>query len=62
MMVRSLSSPEGIDILGALVVSVLTLWWMVRLVARVFRSNLLRPDSSVSFIAFLRDLWRPRQT
>jgi hypothetical protein len=43
------------------VVSVLTLWWMVRLVARVFRSNLLRPDSSTSFIAFLRDLWRPRQ-
>jgi ABC-2 type transport system permease protein len=62
MMVRSLSSPDGIDILGALVVSLLTLWWMVRLVARVFRSNLLRPDSSVSFIAFLRDLWRPRQT
>lgn len=62
MMVRSLSAPDGIDILGALVVSALTLWWMVRLVARVFRSNLLRPDSSVSFIAFLRDLWRPRQT
>jgi ABC-2 type transport system permease protein len=61
MMVRSLSAPEGIDILGALVVSVLTLWWMVRLVARVFRANLLRPDSSVSFTAFLRDLWRPRQ-
>jgi hypothetical protein len=35
---------------------------MVRLVARVFRSNLLRPDSSVSFLAFLRDLWRARQT
>lgn len=61
MMVRSLSAPEGIDILGALVVSVLTLWWMVRLVARVFRANLLRPDSSISFTAFLRDLWRPRQ-
>jgi ABC-2 type transport system permease protein len=61
MMVRSLSTPEGIDILGALVVSVLTLWWMIRLVARVFRANLLRPDSSVSFLGFLRDLWRPRQ-
>jgi ABC-2 type transport system permease protein len=62
MMVRSLSTPNGIDILGALIVSILTLWWMVRLVARVFRANLLRPDSSVSFLAFLRDLWRPRQT
>lgn len=61
MMVRSLSAPDGIDILGSLVVSVLTLWWMVRLVARVFRANLLRPDSTVSFLAFLRDLWRPRQ-
>ena len=61
MMVRSLSTPDGIDILGALVVSLLTLWWMIRLVARVFRANLLRPDSSTSFTAFLRDLWRPRQ-
>jgi ABC-2 type transport system permease protein len=60
MMVRTLSAPEGIDILGALVVSLLTLWWMVRLVARVFRANLLRPDSSLSFTAFLRDLFRPR--
>jgi ABC-2 type transport system permease protein len=61
MMVRTLSAPEGIDILAALVVSLLTLWWMVRLVARVFRANLLRPDSSLSFTAFLRDLFRPRQ-
>ncbi len=61
MMIRSLSEPEGIDVLGALVVSFLTLWWMVRLVARVFRANLLRPDSTASFTAFLRDLWRPRQ-
>lgn len=58
MMVRSLSSPEGLDVLGALAVSILTLWWMVRLVARVFRANLLRPDGSASFLAFLRDLWR----
>jgi ABC-2 type transport system permease protein len=61
MMVRTLSAPEGIDILAALVVSLLTLWWMVRLVARVFRANLLRPDSSLSFTAFLRDLLRGRQ-
>jgi ABC-2 type transport system permease protein len=57
MMVRSLSKPEGIDVLGALVVSVLTLWWMVRLVARVFRANLLRPDSGGTFLGFLRDLF-----
>jgi hypothetical protein len=63
MMVRSLSAPEGIDVLGALVVSVLTLWLMIRMVARVFRANLLRPDSSSSFLAFLRDLFRaPRRT
>ena len=60
MMVRTLSAPEGIDILAALVVSLLTLWWMVRLVARVFRANLLRPDTSLSFTAFLRDLFRSR--
>ncbi len=59
MMVRSLSAPEGIDVLGALVVSVLTLWVMIRVVARVFRANLLRPDSSTSFFGFLRDLVRP---
>jgi ABC-2 type transport system permease protein len=58
MMVRSLSSPEGIDVLGSLVVSILTLWWLIRLVARVFRANLLRPDSPASFLGFLRDLWR----
>jgi ABC-2 type transport system permease protein len=57
MMVRSLSVPEGIDILGALVVSIATLWWMIRLVARVFRANLLRPDSSSTFTGFLRDLF-----
>ena len=61
MMVRSLSVPEGIDILGALVVSVLTLWWMIRLVARVFRANLLRPDSSSTFLGFLRDLFGRRK-
>jgi ABC-2 type transport system permease protein len=62
MMVRSLSAPDGIDVLGALVVSVLTLWVMIRMVARVFRANLLRPDSSVSFLGFLRDLVRaPRR-
>jgi len=61
MMVRSLSAPEGIDVLGALVVSILTLWMMIRMVARVFRANLLRPDSSSSFLGFLRDLWRPRR-
>jgi ABC-2 type transport system permease protein len=57
MMVRSLSEPDGIDVLGALVVSVATLWWMIRLVARVFRANLLRPDSSTTFTGFLRDLF-----
>lgn len=62
MMVRSLDAPEGIDVLGALVVSVLTLWWMIRLVARVFRANLLRPDSSTSFLAFMRDLFVTRHT
>lgn len=62
MMVRSFSAPDGLDVLGALVVSVLTLWWMIRLVARVFRANLLRPDSSSSFLAFLRDLFTARRT
>ena len=63
MMVRSMGSPDGLDVLGALVVSILTLWWMIRLVARVFRANLLRPDSSTTFTGFLRDLWRaPRTT
>ncbi len=57
MMVRSLSAPDGIDVLGALVVSILTLVWMIRLVARVFRANLLRPDSTPSFLGFLRDLF-----
>lgn len=61
MMVRSLSKPEGIDVLGALVVSVLTLWWMIRLVARVFRANLLRPDSGATFTGFLRDLFGGRR-
>ena len=61
MMVRSLSKPEGIDVLGALVVSVLTLWWMIRLVARVFRANLLRPDSGATFTGFLRDLFGGRK-
>jgi ABC-2 type transport system permease protein len=59
MMVRSLSSPEGIDVLGSLVVSLLTLWWLIRLVARVFRANLLRPDAPASFTGFLRDLFNP---
>ena len=59
MMVRSLSSPEGIDILGSFVVSALTLWWLIRLVARVFRANLLRPDAPASFSGFLRDLFSP---
>jgi ABC-2 type transport system permease protein len=57
MMIRSLSSPQGIDVLGSLVVSLLTLWWLIRLVARVFRANLLRPDSPASFTGFMRDLW-----
>lgn len=57
MMVRSLSTPDGIDVLGALVVSIATLWWMIRLVARVFRANLLRPDASATFTGFLRDLF-----
>ena len=62
MMVRSLQETEGIDVLGALVISALTLWWMVRVVARVFRANLLRPDSSTSFLGLLRDLWRAQRT
>jgi ABC-2 type transport system permease protein len=61
MMVRSLSAPDGIDVLGALVVSILTLIWMIRLVARVFRANLLRPDSTPSFLGLLRDLFGPRR-
>lgn len=61
MMVRSLSTPDGIDILGALVVSIATLWWMIRLVARVFRANLLRPDSGTTFTGFLRDLFGRRK-
>ena len=61
MMVRSLSAPEGIDVLGALVVSILTLIWMIRLVARVFRANLLRPDATPSFLGLLRDLFGPRR-
>lgn len=62
MMVRSLSSPEGIDVLGSFVVSALTLWWLIRLVARVFRNNLLRPDTPATFTGFLRDLFGPRRT
>jgi ABC-2 type transport system permease protein len=61
MMVRSLSEPDGIDVLGALVVSIATLWWMIRLVARVFRANLLRPDASATFTGFLRDLFGRRK-
>lgn len=57
MMVRSLSSPEGIDVLGSLIVSFLTLWWLIRIVARVFRANLLRPDTPATFTGFLRDLF-----
>ncbi|MCE9524109.1 MAG: ABC transporter permease, partial [Alphaproteobacteria bacterium] len=61
MMVRSLQATDGIDVLGALIVSALTLWWMIRVVARVFRANLLRPDSSSSFLGLLRDLWRAQR-
>ena len=61
MMVRSLSSPEGIDVLGSFVVSALTLWWLIRLVARVFRTNLLRPDAPATFTGFLRDLFGSRR-
>jgi ABC-2 type transport system permease protein len=59
MMVRSLSEPQGIDILGAFIVSAVTLWWLIRLVARVFRANLLRPDAPASFSGFIRDLFNP---
>jgi ABC-2 type transport system permease protein len=59
MMVRSLSEPQGIDILGAFLVSAITLWWLIRLVARVFRANLLRPDAPASFSGFIRDLFNP---
>jgi hypothetical protein len=59
MMVRSLGEPAGIDVLGSFVVSALTLWWLITLVARVFRANLLRPDTPASFSGFMRDLFRP---
>jgi ABC-2 type transport system permease protein len=58
MMLRSMSAPSSVDVLIALVISLATLILMVRLVARVFRSNLLRPDSTPSFVAFIRDFVR----
>jgi hypothetical protein len=36
--------------------------WLIRLVARVFRANLLRPDATPSFIAFMRDLFTAKET
>ena len=53
---------RSIDVLGSLVVSSLTLWWLIRLVARVFRTNLLRPDTPATFTGFLRDLFGRRRT
>jgi ABC-2 type transport system permease protein len=57
MMLRSMSGPSPVDVLIAFGVSSVTLVLMIRLVARVFRANLLRPDSTPSFVAFIRDFF-----
>ena len=61
MMLRSMSAPEPLDVLIAFGVSFVTLALMVRLVARVFKANLLKPDSTPSFVAFIRDFFGPRR-
>ena len=61
MMLRSMSAPPPVDILIAFGVSFMTLVLMVRLVGRVFKANLLKPDSTPSFVAFLRDFFAPRR-
>jgi ABC-2 type transport system permease protein len=61
MMLRSMSGPSPVDVLIAFGVSFVTLVLMVRLVARVFKANLLKPDSTPSFVAFIRDFFGPRR-
>lgn len=62
MMLRSMGDPSVLDVVGALCVGLLTLIWLIRLVARVFRTNLLRPDATPSFVAFMRDLFTAKET
>ena len=61
MMLRSMSAPSPVDVLIAFSVSFVTLVLMIRLVGRVFRRNLLKPDSTPSFVAFVRDLFSGRR-
>jgi ABC-2 type transport system permease protein len=61
MMLRSMSAPAPVDVLIAFGVSSITLFWMIRLVARVFKANLLKPDSTPSFVAFIRDFFATRR-
>ncbi|MBI1210529.1 MAG: hypothetical protein GC190_03630 [Alphaproteobacteria bacterium] len=61
MMLRSMSGPPPTDVLIAFAVSLVTLVLMIRLVARVFRRNLLKPDSTPSFVSFIRDFFSARR-
>lgn len=61
MMLRSMSGPPPTDVLIAFAVSFVTLVFMIRLVARVFRANLLKPDSTPSFVSFIRDFFGARR-
>jgi ABC-2 type transport system permease protein len=61
MMLRSMSAPSPTDVLIAFVISFVTLVLMIRLVARVFRTNLLKPDSTPSFVSFIRDFFGARR-
>ena len=61
MMLRSMSAPPPVDVLIAFSVSFVTLILMIRLVGRVFRANLLKPDSTPSFVAFIRDFFATRR-
>ena len=61
MMLRSMSGPSPTDVLIAFGVSFVTLVLMIRLVARVFRTNLLKPDSTPSFVSFIRDFFGARR-
>lgn len=61
MMLRSMSAPDPTDVLIAFAVSLVTLILMIRLVARVFRANLLKPDATPSFMAFIRDFFGARR-
>jgi len=57
-----MSGPPPSDVLIAFGVSFVTLVLMIRLVARVFRTNLLKPDSTPSFVSFIRDFFGARRT